>query len=900
MNARGGPGRFRWPWRTQRQIESEIDEEIAFHLDARADALVRVGMEPAAARQRALREFGDVSELRRDLRRTDRGTERRRRRAAWWEDLAADVRFGLRSFRRTPGFTAAVVATLALGIGASVAIFSVVNAVLLRPLPYPDPDRLVQLSPDQSFNIAKVDEIGAAAPSLQDLTGIAFWSLTMIGVGEPVLLSAQRVDASFFDIFRVRPALGRPFRPEERDPMRSNVVILSDALWRGRFGGDPDVIGRRIRLDGTRETFVRCASAAECEDEFEIVGVMPRDFRAPVSDGQRPVDVWIPLARSSPRTIETDSTWYLNAAVGRLAPGATVERAAGEVRAVTARLREEYGNLIPEEDVETAGAAGLLDATVGDLRQTLGMLLGAVALVLLLACANLANLFLARGDRRREELAVRAALGATRGRIVRKLLAEALVPGLAGGTLGLALALGLLELVRARQAKVLPRMGELSVDLRVVLFALAVTLLATLLFGLVPALRSSARALRAEMGPAGRAVGGGRSRRRFGSALISAEVALATVLMTAAALLIATLRELRSVDPGLDAGDVLAVEIAPPAGEYDGARATEYYRELETRLAGLPRVRSVGAIHLLPFTAGNWNFPYLAEGHPPPTDGPLPTANFRVITPGYLDAVDVPILTGRGFTEADRSAGVMVGLINRTLAEELWPGESPVGRTIQLFGDQPVEVVGVVGDVHQHRLDAPPEPELYIPHGVWTLSTMAVMLEVDGDPMSVAAAARSVVREIDPDVPITSVQPLDRVIGESMRTQTFFASVLGFFGVLGLVLGAVGVYGVMAYAVGSRMREFGLRLALGATPGQVVRSAMRSGLLPALLGLVAGVTAAAGSGRLLSSLLYGIGARDPVLLAGTALLLGITAALASWLPAARAGRIDPARVLQAE
>ncbi|HEX7117433.1 MAG TPA: ADOP family duplicated permease [Longimicrobiales bacterium] len=893
MAARGGsPRGFRWPRRDREQLAREVDEEIAFHLEMRAAELEAAGLSPEAARERASREFGDVAALRRALLRADGRVERRRRWWAWLADARQDARFAVRSFRRSPGFAAAAVATLALGIGASVAVFAVVNAVVLRPLPYPEPDELVRISPGQVFNITLADAVVAEAPSIVASTGLSLWGLTLTGRGDATRLRAQFVDAGFFEVFGVRPLLGRAFGPEHRDPARSGVVVLSHALWQARFGGDPGIVGEVIELDGGGH------------ERREVIGVMPPGFEAPlVPEGVR-VDVWAPLSLAPGRTFATDSTWYVGAVVGRLAPGATVERAAREVRAgmerIRDRVRAEYGPLIGEDRVRTAGASGLLDSMVGDVRGPLWMLLAAVGLVLLLACANLANLLLARGDGRRRELALRTALGARRGRLLRELLTESVLLSLGGGAAGVALAWVMLGVLEVGAASGLPRAGGLEIDGVVLAFALAASLASVLAFGLLPALRASGGDLRGELGSGGRAAGGTRAGRRLGATLIAGEVALAMVLVTAAALLLNSLRALRAVDPGLDAADVLVLSLAPPPAAYAGDRASLYYDAVRARLAALPGVRGVGAIQVLPFTNADWAFPYLAEGHAPPADGPLPSASFRVVTPGYFDAVDVPLLAGRHLDAGDRAGGEAVGVINRTLAERLWPGGEAVGRTIRLFGSDPFRVVGVVGDVRQFGPGAPSEPAIYLPLAQWPVASMVVMVETAGDPESLAAAARAAVRSIDPNVPVASIRSLDDVLGGSIREQRFFAGVLTFFGALALGLGAVGVYGVMAYTIGARLREFGVRIALGATPRQVVRGALASGLAPVAVGLAAGAGGALAATRLLEGLLFGVGARDPATFAVAAAVLAGVAAAATWLPAYRAGRVDPAGVLKGE
>jgi putative ABC transport system permease protein len=884
---REGPGLFRWPWRTRSQVESELDEEVAFHLEMRTEKLIGSGLSPAAARARAVHEFGDSSELRRDLVGREAGTERRRMWRWWIEDVAQDVRFALRSFRKNPGFAGIGLATLGLGIGAAVAMFTVVNAVALKPLPYADPDRLIAVLPGQNANMALADEIRERSPSLAASTGLSIWGLTLTGRGDAALLNAQFADAEFFQVFGVTPAVGRPFRAEEREPSASDVVILSHSLWQGRFGGDPEVIGQRIDLSGYGH------------DTREVIGVMPAGFEAPLTPGASPIDVWGPLSRHRERTVTTDSTWYVNAIVGRLAPGATVERAAAEIRAAMAVIRAEHGNVISEESVRSAGAMSLLDSMVGEVRGTLLILLSAVGLVLLLACANLANLLLARGERRRQELAMRAAIGGSRGRLLRELLTESIVLALLGGLVGVGVARLILALLRVSDVSGLPRAETLPLDPGVLGFALVLSLGSVVAFGLIPALRVTGD-LRPELGSGGRAHGRTRAGRRVGAALITVEVALAMILVTGAGLLLTSLWELRSIDPGMDVTDVLAVEIAPPTSTYDGERAGLLHTEVRERLSALPGVRSVGAIHLLPFTNDNWAFPYLAEGHDPPSDGPLPSANFRVVTPGYFEAVDIPLLAGRAIDETDRAGAGHTMVINRSLASELWPGEEAVGRTINVFGSEPFQVVGVVGDSHQQALDVAVRPEMYVASEQWRVTGVTMMLETDVDPRDLIGPAEAAIHGIDRDVAITANRPLADVLGESMRQRSFFASLLTLFGLLALVLGAVGIYGVMSYAVGARLPEFGIRLALGAAPGEVVRGAVSSGLPHVALGLAIGLTGSFALTGLLAGMLFGVGPRDPLTLAAAALVLGSVALLASWIPARRVSRLDPASVLRGE
>lgn len=801
-----------------------------------------------------------------------------------WRDMSIAVR----RLRADRGFTAVALATLALGIGASVAIFTVVNAVMLRPLPYPEPERLVLVSPGQNANISLADAIKDGTPALAASTGLSFWDLTLSGDGPAAALPAQVVDADFFSVFGVVPALGRPFGPEARLPDRSDVVLISHALWQGRFGSDPNIVGKRIRLDGYGH------------ETRTVVGVMPRGFVTPFQPPARTTALWIPLSLGAGRTIATDSTWYVNRIVGRLRAGATVEAAAQQVRTTMQRLRSEFTGLIDADAVRAASAMGLLTSMVGDVQTPLRILLAAVGLVLLLACANLANLLMARGERRRQELAVRTALGASRRRLMREQLTESVVLALAGGVLGTLLARGILGALQVGERSGLPRSAEAGIDLRVLAFALTISLLSVVGFALWPALRATRGDLRPDLASGRRTLGGTRGARRAGAVLIALEVALALVVVSGAGLLLSSLRALRAVDPGLETEHVLAVEIAPPDMRYRNDRATQYYDEVVQVLSALPGVTSVGAIHLLPFTQSNWSFPFLAEGHRPPVDGPLPDANFRVVTPGYFKTVGIPLLEGRDVSTGDVADGEAVGLINATMATKLWPGERAVGRTIQLFGNRPFRVIGVVGDVRQQELDRAPREEMYIPLRQFTVAGMTVMVRTTMDPSLQVAPVRRAIEAISSEIPIAGIRPLTEVLDASMTQRLFFAGVLTFFGALALLLGAVGVYGVMAYAVGGRRHEFGIRMALGATGESVVRGAMMSGAIPLGVGLAAGLAGVAATTRLLSSLLFQVSPTDPTtLLEATAVLLTV-AMLAVWIPSRRASRVAPSQALRAE
>jgi putative ABC transport system permease protein len=868
-------------------VVREIDEELRLHIEGRTRELVAAGLPPVEARRRALEAFGDVERVRREMREIEARRVRRVRRAGAVGDAWRDVRTGARRLRRSPGYAAVAVLTLALGIGASVAMFSVLNAVVLRPLSYPDADRLVLLQSGGNYNIALTREYGGSLRSVASYTGIGHWALTLEGRGDAAMLTAAAVDAGYFDVLGVRPVLGRAFGAAETEPSRGDVVLLGHGLWQSRFGGDAGVIGRRVRLSGYQH------------EERLVIGVMPAGHRSP---GGRDADVWIPLMLPAGRGVAADSSWYISTLVARLAPGATVEQAAAEMRGVTARLRAEHPGLIEEERVAAATAIPLRDAVVGDAGRTLWLLLAAVGLVLLIACGNLANVMLARAGGRRLELAVQAALGASRGRLVREQLAECALLAVAGGLLGLLLAHSLLAAVRVGEASGLPRAGELGLDVRVIGFAAAATLASLALFGLLPALRATGSDPREGLGVASRGGSRGRGAHRLNRALVATQLALAMVLATAAGLVLSSFLTLRAVDAGIDPTDVLAVRVMPPAGRYTGDALIAYHAEAVDRLRALAGVEHVGGIHLLPFTTGTWSFPYLAEGHAPVANEPLPAAHFRIITPGYLDAVRLPLLRGRDIEWTDRGDAERVLLINRAMAELLWPGADPIGREIRVFGSMPHRVAGVVGDVRQFSLERASEPEMYAPQPQWAAGLGATMVYMVRAPRvaELAGHARATVAGIDPDVPIVDVRLLTDVLGDSMAGRRFTALVLAVFGALALLLGAVGVYGVMAHMVAARLQDYGVRMALGAAPGTVVREALGAMIAPAAAGLAAGTAAAIAVASLLHGLLYGIPPVHPPTYAAAALVLLAAAALAGWAPARRAGRTDPLGVLRSE
>jgi len=865
--------------------QAAIDDEVRFHLEGRVEELMAAGLAEEAARRKALEAFGDVERVRAELLAIDAASERRTRRREFLHGFLRDVRIGARRLRRSPAYTVVAVLTLMLGIGASVAMFTVLNAVVLRPLPYPGSERLVRIWPAENFNIALSREMATGLPSVAAATGISRWGLTLTGEGQAAVLTAGVVDVAYFDVFGVRPALGRVFTEEETEPSRSDVVLLAYGLWQTRFGGDPGVIGRRLAFSGYGHA------------TREVIGVMPEGHNL---QGD-PADIWVPFSLVSGTPFASDSSWYVAEVVGRLTAGSTVERTSQEVRSLAVRLKSASPSRFDDETVAAASAISFLDSVVGDVRRLLWTLLAAVGLVLLIACGNLANLLLARTAGRRRELAVQAAMGASRGRLVRQQLAESTIIAVSGGALGVLLARVLLLVVGVAEVSGLPRTGDLALDGRILAFSFVVSLASLLLFGLLPALRAAREELRQDLTSGSRGAGLVHGAHRLNRLLVAAQIAMATVLTTGAGLMIGSFLRLKSVDAGVDASDVLAIQVQPPADRYSGQTYVQFYEDVTERLRQLPGVTGVGAIHLLPFTSGNWSFPYLAEGQAADPNVQLPSANFRMIMPGYFDAVDQPLISGRDIAASDGAALPAVMLINATFARTLWPDGSPVGRVIRLFGSMPHRVIGVVGDVHQRSLDRAPLPEMYVPAVQWSRGGAQMELVIEAPRAdALAAAARDVITDLGPDVPIAKVRSLSSALGDSLARRRFIMQVLVAFGCLALLLGGVGVYGVMSHLVGARLPDFGVRMALGASSSDVMRGALSSGFTPALAGVAIGLGSAAFASRLLRAVLFGM---EPVNLPTYALVVVIllaVAALASWLPAQRAARADPLSVLRSD
>jgi putative ABC transport system permease protein len=855
----------------QGRFESELDEELRFHLEMETAANVERGMSPEEARRAALLDFGGVEKVKEDCRDEDR--------LRWIETLAQDLRYGARLLRRSPGFTAAAVLTLALGIGANTAVFSVADAVFLRPLPFAEPERLAAVwlhGPDHSVSQASFVELREASRSLADVAAYSAWGFTLTGSGEPEMLKGARVSANLFHLLGARPALGRMFLPEDGEPGRGKVALLGNGLWHRRFGADPKVLGRTITLNGESHT---------------VIGVLPPDLHFPSREFS---DLWLPLTIDP--AAEDFKVGYLTL-IGRMASGVTAAQATEEVRAIARRITERE----PDDDEESAPVVVPLQTELaGDLRPVLLVLLAAVGSVLLIACANVANLLLARASVRRQEIAVRLALGAGRQRLLRQLLTESVMLGVLGGATGVLLALAGIGPLAEGVTADSPQLTEAAVDGRILLFALGISLAAALLFGLVPALRSSAPDLQGTLKEGGKSGSANPARQRLRSALVVAEIALALILVAGAGLLIQSLWRLYNVDPGFRAEGVLSFRLSPAFQGEDTAPRLAYYESVLERLAGLPEVEAAGAVHLTPLGGNNWNPSLRVEGRPGEA---LPSVDWRVATPGYFETLGIPLHAGRPFNSSDREGAPGVALVNQTFARRLFPGESPLGKRVNTFfegKDNWVTIVGVIGDVKHHALASAAEPEMYRPYAQYPTTGMTVMLRASSDPLRLVPAVREAVWAVDADVPISEVAPLEEVVARSVARQRSVTVLLAVFAGIALLLGAIGIYGVMAYAVAHRRHEIGIRLALGARQGQVLRLVLGQGMILAVLGLAVGLPATAAATRLLESLLFGVAPADPFTLGGVALLLGVVALLASYYPARRALEVDPVQALRYE
>ena len=804
-----------------------------------------------------------------------------------------DARYAVRLWAKSPAFAAVAVFTLAVGIGANTAIFSVANALLLRPLPYLQPDRLVLIAAEQKakggrgcpLSWPRISFVHDHAGSFAGMAAFTSDVFNLTGSGDPEQIPAARVSWDFFDILGVRPALGRSFRPEEEKAGGAPVVLIGDALWRRRFAADPAALGRPITLDA---------------NDYTVIGILPAGFRFGLLGPS--VDIFAPRVfefNLVTRAQIQSGVMFLNA-VARLRPGLAIGQAQAEMDTLAAPYRSEYPKLPDAAPGITVQAGGLRDEMVAGIRPALLILSGAVALVLLIACANVSSLLLSRAMGRRREIAVRTAMGATRGGLVRQLVTESLMLALAGGALGALLSSWGTRVLASMAQENLPRAAEIHTDGYVLAFTAVVSLLAGILFGLVPAWQVSRPDLNSVLRAEGRGASSGRRRNALRNLLVVAQAALSLVLLIGAGLLLRNFMQLRGARPGFDPQHLLTMKIALPPARYARAAQIAFYDELVRQVRTVPCVRSAAAASALPANPVRFS-PALPEGQPPVPLMERPLFNIQAIGPGYAETLRVPLVRGREFTARDDATAPPVALVNETLARRYWPKENPVGKHILLGRmPQPSEVAGVLGDVRNASLAADVSPEIYIPFAQLPWPTMNLVVRTTGDPRGLISAVRARVLALDRDQPVTAVRSMDEVLESAAAQPRFTASLLGALSGIALLLAVVGIYGVISYSVAERTQEMGIRMALGAERADILRLVLRQGLLLALAGIAIGVAASLALTRLLASLLYRVSVTDLATFTAGAVLFLLVALVASYLPARRATRADPLESLRWE
>jgi putative ABC transport system permease protein len=879
---------FRLP-RDPDRLRDEVDEEVRFHLEKKVERLVREGMTEAEAWNEARRRFGSVEQVKSQLAREG---EVGMRKLAIGDRIRQDLHYALRQVRRNPAFTLVTVLTLALGIGATTAIFSVVDGILFRPLPFPEPDELTVVWADWTRRGGPADE-WTNFPNYFDLKdrsrtleAVAAWDggpVTLTGLGEPEQIVAGFVSWDMLsEVLRVNPVMGRGFASSDDEPGAPATVLLTDGFWRRALGADPKVLGSTLSLNDEAHT---------------VVGILPTDFDAPF---QSNADIWLPLRQS-----RTDNYCGRGGAclhvVARRADGASLEAARTEADDIARQLEEEH----PEDNANVGiTLRPLQDDMVADARVALLVLLGAVGFVLLIACVNVANLLMARATSRISELAVRSALGAGRRRITGQLLTESLVLALMGGAAGLGIAYLGTDLLVSLAPAATPRIEGVGVNGRVLWFALGVTGLAGLLFGIAPALRTARRGLDASLREGGRSGSRGRAGMRTRGALVAVQVALALMLLAGAGLLVRSFQNLRDQDLGFRSEGVLTLQIGLPGSRYPDADARRgFVATLEARLGALPGVEAVGSTSWLPLTGFGSDVTFNIEGRPVPPPGQSHAVWFRRVTPGYPQAMGMKLLQGRWLTEADDETAPRVVVINDGLARRYFPEEDPVGQRLNLGDpDHPEwrEIVGVAAEVRYFSVAGDSRDALYRPYDQSPSSTLFVTLRSSRDLSALGSETRSRVAEIDPSLAVAQVRPMGTIVAESLGPERLVTLLLGLFAGVALLLAIVGLYGVVSYGVGQRLGEMGVRLALGAEGSDIGGLILRQSMSLVTIGLVVGLAGGLALTRLMGDLLFGISPSDPWTYGAVALTLIAVATAASAVPARRAARVDPIQVLRVE
>jgi putative ABC transport system permease protein len=871
----------------KRKLERELEEEIRSHLELQIEEHERQGMSREEARYAALRKFGGVEQVKEKY--------RHRRSLPLIETTLQDLRYAARTLKKSPLFACIAIFTLALGIGANTAIFSVVNELLLRPLPYRDAERLVMLwevSPEgrhqNTTSRANFRGWREQSTSFEGMAAFSDQRLNLTGVGDPEEVSVQFATPELFRVLGVEPILGRSITEEDARAGMPDVAVLGYGLWQRRFGGDPHVVGKSITLHGS---------------PFTVVGVLPQGFQWHIgkrSGTTRPAEIWTLLSMP---TEGVGARGRFLSVVARLKPGASLEQAQAEMKTIHARLEQDAPRFNKGFGAEVIP---LREQFVGNVRPALLILLGAVAFVLLIACANVANLLLSRAAAREKEMALRAALGASRGRIVRQLLTESLLLALLGSVLGLAVAWWGIGALTAISPRDLVNLQGVGINLPVLAWTLGISLLTGIIFGIAPALEAMRVNVNDALKDGGKGSGGQGSRSsRLRNAFVVAEVALALMLLASAGLLVKSFARLQKIDTGFNTENVLTMVVPLPTGKYEEDRqVVAFFREATERIRALPGVRDVGMVNFLPLYGGLGSATgFTIEGRPAPPPGEELGTNVRVSDAGYFKTMGIPLLRGRNFTEVEDREARHVVLVSESFAQRYFPGEDPLGTRITVeMAEKPVptEIVGIVGDVRYDSLVNKAEPTVYLPHPELTYKFMTLVIGTSGDPTAIAPAVQREIRAIDPEQPVSDVRTLNQVMADTVARARFNTLLLGLFAGLATLLAAVGIFGVMNYSVTLRTHEIGIRLALGAQPRRVLMLILRRGLLLTLIGIGFGLAGALALARVMSGLLFGVETTDPATFAAIVLLLMLVSLVACYIPALRATRIDPMIALRYE
>jgi putative ABC transport system permease protein len=815
------------------------------------------------------------------------------------QNFFRDLRYSARTLLKSPAFTAIAVLSIALGIGANTAVFSVINAVLLRSLPFKDPNSLVLVWGDSQTSASlkgrnqvsatDVADYRAQSTSFEDIAAYTGWYPIMSGDGSQIQaerVAGIQVGDGFFKVMKAEPMLGRVFNPGDQNEGQDRVIVLGHALWKTRFGGDPNVVGKSIQLNSR---------------PYTIVGVLGPDVRPlPTSLVTPEGQFYRPVAEPYDET-QRDARHLRS--IARLKPGITIEQAQAEMQGIAQRLERERPVTNRNYGVNVVS---LTEDTVGGLTRTLAMVFGAVFFVLLVACANVANLLLARSSARQKEITIRAAIGAGRWQLIRQLLTESLLLSMFGGALGLLIATWGLGVIETLGAKINPMFTDIRIDLRTLGFTFALSILTALLFGLAPALQLSKPDLTNSLKEGGRGAGGLGVRNRLRSGLVISEIAMTLILLVCAGLLIKTVLRITQVDKGFNSDNVLTMNIGLPAARYPKPEnSIQFYQQITDRIAAIPGVKAAGITSVMPLTSNFDGRGLAVEDHPRPRGEEL-TVDLYVVTPGYLKAMETPLLRGRPIADADRDQSDKVALINNTMARALWPEQDPVGRRIRFAGDDGTDaqawrtIVGVVSDVSQYSLDQKPPMQIYLPHAQFPTSFNTVVVKTTGDPAAFTGAVKNEILAVDKDQAVFSIATLEELLSESILVRRFLMLLLTVFAAIALILAAIGIYGVMSFAVTQRTQEIGIRMALGAQTRDVLKLVLKNGLVLAIIGVVVGMVSAFALTRLMRSLLFGVTTTDAATFAVVPLGVIAVVLLACYLPARRAAKVDPLVALRYE